>query len=1253
MKLTIKELCDFLEAEIPVELKEKQDNEVKAVNASHLALEKGDVFFDIPRDCEDLNVIDPNKCPFIISDRQINEGELRIPIVHVNNALDRYVALCRALVDEYPDTIRIAVTGSVGKTSMKETIASILSYVASVDRTQKNLNTIYFLSKRLQQIMSENLKFYVQEAAAWISEDINLTQKLAIAFKPKIVVMTNILDNHAEIYGNRETTFQIKSSLVEEMDQSGIAFLNMDDDLLREYRPSCQVIRYSLRNPRADLYASNIRVGNDGVHFDIHWRGSVIKNVFSTMIGEHNVYNCMVGFAIGSMNGADDELLIRAIARMRSNDPYRQNHMRLGQYDLIIDCFNSSFESIENNMVTMSHIVPKKGGRKIIVLGDIAELGEKANDIHTRIGEMVARYKTDHIFYFGKYANCVYEGAKKVAPDIPLFIFTDRELFEKSIREYIRPNDLMLWKASRDTHIDLSLDALFGTDYYPQRHPYNPEEESKIRSYPDTADHCYDFEYCAYVNGIKIVRYTSICRNVILPESIGGISIRSIGYGAFRKKQIQSISFSNGLVHIGANAFLSCHNLLNVVLPKGLKFLDYSAFAYCIALEEISIPESCLLIRKKAFYQCMRLKTVIIEGMETHLEKGALLGCNKVRLKCKRGSEAEKFAMENVIPYILLDESNIEEMVITPEAKSKEIVIDSISWKSHNGKSRLNVRLSVGNDREDILWYEVDDKWKDYVNDDRIDAIVVSLFLFAIRGRYSKIRSAYPISARLKYQLEYHLIPQIVASEESDAVALEIDAPTINKVYEKVSIVNGTGFSRGVDSFATLYEYGNGSNAPEEYKVNCLNVYNVGAFHGIDRGKRFPRLSRELFEEQKEETMRFAQRYGYDALIVDSNLDLFLRTHFSAAEYGKLRMFLCSATERNIGTTLLFQKLFTRFYYASGQTLNNFLLSLDHSSGLWEQYAVQFFSTENIDFYISNRDWTRMEKIKRISEMPEAYDNLQVCLVDSKNCGSCLKCKHTLMELDVLGGDVLDRFKNSFDIEKYKAENRAEFFSQLWTEKDSDNYLKDILKEAIKNDSNLITNQPIQGQNTEYVYRYRKSRFSIMKYPTFLSEEIYLCTSSTNDDDLIIEGIHSSDWVKVALSDGRKGYINTASITLSQFHPAESMRLNAGDNLVLHWGKRYGLLPLFTPESGNEQVKYYVDNEQVVFLNKMGWIYATKEGDAVITAVSQSGLTAQCHVTVIFPLRKNIDPKGLKRKIARMLPTKTKQMLKSFLKRII
>ena len=114
----------------------------------------------------------------------------------------------------------------------------------------------------------------------------------------------------------------------------------------------------------------------------------------------------------------------------------------------------------------------------------------------------------------------------------------------------------------------------------------------------------------------------------------------------------------------------------------------------------------------------------------------------------------------------------------------------------------------------------------------------------------------------------------------------------------------------------------------------------------------------------------------------------------------------------------------------------------------YEGWLIPLLDTGSIEFYQSNQDWTRMNKVEKIGSFAPCYDYLQVCLTQSGNCGLCMKCKRTLMELDALGDEVLDRFGNSFDIQHYRRESRAKWFGSIMTDKEKSNDEATYLDEA-------------------------------------------------------------------------------------------------------------------------------------------------------------------------------------------------------------
>ena len=117
-------------------------------------------------------------------------------------------------------------------------------------------------------------------------------------------------------------------------------------------------------------------------------------------------------------------------------------------------------------------------------------------------------------------------------------------------------------------------------------------------------------------------------------------------------------------------------------------------------------------------------------------------------------------------------------------------------------------------------------------------------------------------------------------------------------------------------------------------------------------------------------------------------------------------------------------------------------------------------STGSVEFYQANCNWRRIDKIQKLIDFEPCHDNLQVCLIQTGNCGQCLKCRRTLMELDAFGDEALEKFKNSFDIETYKRDFRREWFGNIMDFKEAGDseahYFEETFLCAIENHPELL-----------------------------------------------------------------------------------------------------------------------------------------------------------------------------------------------------
>lgn len=389
--------------------------------------------------------------------------------------------------------------------------------------------------------------------------------------------------------------------------------------------------------------------------------------------------------------------------------------------------------------------------------------------------------------------------------------------------------------------------------------------------------------------------------------------------------------------------------------------------------------------------------------------------------------------------------------------------------RSTGNRKRLSFTIEI-NGTEQTLWFEVEDKWSLFLSTDRCDAAVVSILYYAIRFDYS-VKLECPISETLYYHLQYQLIPQL-HSTDKELHKIVIQADKLAPKYKFSKNAVGMGMSLGVDSFATLYEYNHTELRELRHRrVTHFTYHQVGAHHGLSRGKQGPNTPQKLFEEDLEKVKCFCRQYNYPLIVITSNLDEVIQDSFPFVG------FWASYSFRNAGAALLFQRLFSKYYVSSGFNLNEFRCGALWDSGRYDPVTLPLLSTENLCFYRTNQDWNRIKKIRLLSNFPPSYDHLTICMIHSKNCGTCEKCRPTLLAMDVLG--VLERYANSFDIETYRREHRELWLKQLWEEYKRATFIREILEYTLETDypdlpmpePTRIENAPVIGTANGVVMR--------------------------------------------------------------------------------------------------------------------------------------------------------------------------------------
>jgi len=361
----------------------------------------------------------------------------------------------------YRDQIECAVvgvTGSVGKTSTKEMLASVLSEKFVVQKTAGNYNNEIGLPLTMFTIQPKHEVAVVEMGIS----DFGEMSRLSEMSVPDIMVITNIGTCHLDCLKDRDGVLKAKTECFAHMQPRGVAVLNGDDDKLitQKMVNGIPPIFYGKEMMTEDggfkeVYATNVEnLGFEGMKARINTPAGSF-DVTIHIPGEHNVYNALAATAVALRMGLSREEIARGIEKARTIEG-RTNFIRAKDMIIIDDCYNANPMSMKTSLATLSHAA----GRSIAVLGDMGELGENALELHREVGVSVAENHIDALFAAGNMAAEYAKAAAEINPDVEIFYEKDRDTMLTQLKAYVKPGDSVLVKASHFMEFGKVVEAL-------------------------------------------------------------------------------------------------------------------------------------------------------------------------------------------------------------------------------------------------------------------------------------------------------------------------------------------------------------------------------------------------------------------------------------------------------------------------------------------------------------------------------------------------------------------------------------------------------------------------------------------------------------------------------------------------------------------------------------------------------------------------------------------------------------------------
>ncbi len=387
----------------------------------------------------------------VISHKEIKTDK---PVVYVKDTRLAFGALS-AYYRSLFSVFLVGVTGSVGKTSTKEMIYTVMKNHYSVLKTQGNLNNDIGLPRTLLQLSDEYQGAVIEMGMSNLGE-ISYLSKLA---KPDMAVITNIGVSHLENLKTRENILKAKLEILDGMKKGSKIILNADNDMLLTVKGKIENAVYiGIDNTEdSDIIAKDIEQKGDDTLFTIVYGGKEYNAQIPT-IGKHNVYNALVAFLVGIEIGMDEEKIIEALLQYE-NSGMRQQISIKNDIKVIADCYNASPDSMVSALSVIKAVECK--GRRIAVLGDMLELGKTSDDLHRQVGRLVKDYDIDILYCYGKEAFYIKEGAKEAGVSNVIYTDNKDELATLLKRDLVK-GDAVIFKASRGMKLEEVIEKVFG-----------------------------------------------------------------------------------------------------------------------------------------------------------------------------------------------------------------------------------------------------------------------------------------------------------------------------------------------------------------------------------------------------------------------------------------------------------------------------------------------------------------------------------------------------------------------------------------------------------------------------------------------------------------------------------------------------------------------------------------------------------------------------------------------------------------------
>ena len=420
---------------------------VRGVSTSSFGVKKGELFIAIIGKKHDAHDFIPEaikkKAAGVIVSRECAVRPSSIAVIKVADTTKALGDIARMHRQRFSIPV-IAVTGSAGKTTTKEMIALVLENKYNVLKNTGTENNQFGVPLTILRL-SPSHDIAVLEIGTNCPGDI---KGLASIAQPTVAVMTNIGESHLELLKTTRDVFQEKLALLKALDKGGVAIVNSDDPFLKKVPGLIKqkVHTFGIQK-KANFQATEIKVLGQKIEFKVPGAGRVA--IRGAAIA--SVYNALSAICCGRLFKIGYNDIKKSLGRF-SFSSGRQALVKAGGITVIDDTYNANPVSFRSALQAVKFY--KTNGRRVLVCGDMLELGEHSKRLHSEIGESAADAGFNLILSFGKFSRLIGIAASRRDPGITISHGATLEEIQGSLKEYLRYGDTVLVKGSRGMRME-------------------------------------------------------------------------------------------------------------------------------------------------------------------------------------------------------------------------------------------------------------------------------------------------------------------------------------------------------------------------------------------------------------------------------------------------------------------------------------------------------------------------------------------------------------------------------------------------------------------------------------------------------------------------------------------------------------------------------------------------------------------------------------------------------------------------------